>query len=151
MEYLEFLRQKRILANQSGFDVDADKLNPKAFQWQRDVVAWALKKGKCALFEDCGLGKTLQQLMWSGEVVRHTGKPVMIFAPLAVVKQTEAEAKKFGESAVPVRSMGEIKGPGAEREHHRVVAKRANRDFRGGHPQALPVHPHQPGMGAGAE
>ena len=52
MEYLEFLRQKRILAKQSGFDVDADKLNPKAFQWQRDVVAWALKKGKCALFED---------------------------------------------------------------------------------------------------
>lgn len=91
MDYLEFLRQKRILAKQSGFDVDADKLNPKAFQWQRDVVAWALKKGKCALFEDCGLGKTLQQLMWSGEVVRHTGKPVMIFAPLAVVKQTEAQ------------------------------------------------------------
>lgn len=112
MEYMEFLRQKRILAKQSGFDVDADKLNPKSFQWQRDVVAWALKKGKCALFEDCGLGKTLQQLMWAGEVVRHTGKPVMIFAPLAVVKQTEAEAKKFGESAVPVRSMGEIKGPG---------------------------------------
>lgn len=121
MEYLEFLRQKRILAKQSGFDVDAGKLNPKAFQWQRDVVAWALKKGKCALFEDCGLGKTLQQLMWAGEVVKHTGKPVMIFAPLAVVKQTEAEAKKFGETAVPVRSMDEINGPGVYSTNYDVA------------------------------
>ena len=111
MEYLEFLRQTRILAKQSGFDVDAGKLKPKAFQWHGDVVAWALKKGKCALFEDCGLGKTLQQLMWAGEVVKHTGKPAMVFAPLAVVQQTEAEAERVGELAVPVRSLDEIKGP----------------------------------------
>lgn len=111
MEYQEFLKSKRILVEPAGFKADTRGLNRKAFQWQKDVVVWALKKGRSALFEDCGLGKTLQQLMWAGEVVKHTGKPVMIFAPLAVVRQTESEANKFGEVAVPVRSMAEIHGP----------------------------------------
>ncbi len=97
MEYQEFLKSKRILVEPAGFKADTRGLNRKAFQWQKDVVVWALKKGRSALFEDCGLGKTLQQLMWAGEVVKHTGKPVMIFAPLAVVRQTESEANKFGE------------------------------------------------------
>ena len=111
MEYQEFLKSKRILVEPAGFKADTRGLNRKAFQWQKDVVVWALKKGRSALFEDCGLGKTLQQLMWAGEVVKHTGKPVMIFAPLAVVRQTESEANTFGEVAVPVRSMAEIHGP----------------------------------------
>ena len=111
MEYQEFLKSKRILVEPAGFKADTRGLNRKAFQWQKDVVVWALKKGRSALFEDCGLGKTLQQLMWAGEVVKHTGKPVMIFAPLAVVRQIESEANKFGEVAVPVRSMAEIHGP----------------------------------------
>lgn len=112
ISYGEFLKSKEIVAAQSGFTVDKETLNPQAFDWQKDVVAWALRKGRCALFEDCGLGKTLQQLMWAGEVVKHTGKPVMILAPLAVVQQTKEEADKFGEVAIPVRSMEEIQGTG---------------------------------------
>lgn len=112
MEYEEFLKSKEIIWDSSGFAVDKKDLNPMAFEWQKDVVVWALKKGRCALFEDCGLGKTLQQLMFAGEVAKHTQKPVMIFTPLAVVKQTVKESKKFHESVKGIRDMNEVDGAG---------------------------------------
>jgi hypothetical protein len=65
------------------------------FDFQQSLVDWALRKGKGALFEDCGLGKTPQQLVWAENVVRHTNKPVLILTPLAVSQQTIAEAAKF--------------------------------------------------------
>ena len=61
MEYVDFLKSKEIVTKASGFDIDTDELNPNEFEWQKDVTKWALKKGKACLFEDCGLGKTIQQ------------------------------------------------------------------------------------------
>ena len=58
-------------------------------------MKWSLKRGKAALFEDCGLGKTIQQLEWSMRVNEYTNKPVLILAPLAVVGQTIDECKDF--------------------------------------------------------
>jgi DNA modification methylase len=98
-EYQDFLQQKKITVKPSGFDVDLDDINPMLFEFQRDIVRWALGKGKAALFEDCGLGKTPQQLEWARLVNQHTNKPVIIFAPLAVANQTEKEGEKFN---VPV-------------------------------------------------
>lgn len=112
MNYKEFLKSKEIISGEVGFSVSKEKLNPMAFDWQKDVVVWALKKGRCALFEDCGLGKTLQQLMFAGEVAKHTKKPVMIFAPLAVVDQTVKEGEKFHEKVKAVRIMQDVDGPG---------------------------------------
>ena len=94
--YDEFLKAKIIAAPESGFDVDPETLNKNLFEWQRDIVRWSLKKGKAALFEDCGLGKTIQQLEFSEKVVARTGKPVLIVAPLAVADQTRREGKRFG-------------------------------------------------------
>lgn len=70
------------------------------FDWQKMVVQWAIRQGRCALFEECGLGKTLQQLEWARQVADHTGGSVMILCPLAVAEQTVAEGAKFG---IPVR------------------------------------------------
>ncbi len=96
-EYQEFIAKKLIVIAPSGFDVPAEELNPLLFDWQQDIVSWALRRGKSALFEDCGLGKTPQQLEWAHRVHLHTGKPVLIFAPLAVSEQTaRLEAPKFG-------------------------------------------------------
>jgi len=95
-EYNEFLAGKRLTIKPSGFDVAIDDINPMLFDFQRDIVRWALRKGKAALFEDCGLGKTPQQLEWARLVHEHTGKPVIIFAPLAVANQTQQEGEKFG-------------------------------------------------------
>lgn len=108
-KYTEFLKSKATVVKASGFDVPIEELNGNAFEWQKYIVKWALKKGKCALFEDCGLGKTLQQLMFSYEVHRHTGGNVLIAAPLAVVNQTVKEGEKFGISANPCREMSDIK------------------------------------------
>jgi hypothetical protein len=57
MDYKQFLESKKVEVKSSGFEVNKDKLNPMLFEWQKDIVYWALKKGKAALFEDCGLGK----------------------------------------------------------------------------------------------
>lgn len=111
MLYKEFIESKKWNVIETGFDINKGDLNQKAFEWQRDIVRWALKKGKCALFESCGLGKTIQSLMWAREVVNHTNKPVIIIAPLAVVSQTVREAEKFGEHTVAVREQHDITIP----------------------------------------
>lgn len=96
MTYSEFLDKKHITAQNCGFDPEESTNCSMAFEWQNDIWRWALRKGRAALFEDCGMGKTLQQLMWAKSVSEHTGKPVVIFAPLAVCEQTIREAEKFG-------------------------------------------------------
>lgn len=96
--YNAFLESKRKSFIESGFEIDEKQLNKNLFDFQKFAVKTALKKGKFALFFDCGLGKTLMQLSWSEAVFNHTNKKVLILAPLAVVEQTKDEAEKFGIS-----------------------------------------------------
>jgi hypothetical protein len=98
-DYDSFLQDKRPAPVLSGFEVNPDDINPKLFPFQRDIVRWALRLGKAAMFEECGLGKTAQQLEWARHVHQYTGKPVLILAPLAVADQTMREAGKFGIQA----------------------------------------------------
>ena len=93
--YKEFLEGKTKSHISSGFDIDESDLSEHLFDFQRFAVKWSLKLGRSALFEDCGLGKTAQMLEWSKQVVKHTNKPVLILAPLAVVGQTIQEGVKF--------------------------------------------------------
>lgn len=109
MEYRRFLESKKIIVKSSGFDLDKNKLNPKLFEWQKDVVYWALKKGKAALFEGCGLGKTPQQLEWGNQVYKRTGGNVLLLAPLAVSKQTKREGIKFGIDTHICRTQADVK------------------------------------------
>ena len=94
--YHSFLKEKEKKHISSGFEVSENELNKNLFDFQKYAVKWALKKGRSALFEDCGLGKTLQQLEWANQVCIYTKQPVLILAPLAVVGQTKKEAIKFG-------------------------------------------------------
>jgi DNA modification methylase len=95
MEYKEFLETKKKSFIESGFEVHESNLNENLFDFQKYAIKTALKKGRFALFFDCGLGKTLMQLSWSEAVFNETFKKVLILAPLAVVEQTKDEAKKF--------------------------------------------------------
>ena len=95
MNYDEFVNSKRILVAPSGFDTDRP-INPMLFPFQHDIVRWALRRGKAAIFADCGLGKTPMQLEWAQHVYRRTGRNVLILAPLAVSRQTVKEGEKFG-------------------------------------------------------
>ena len=93
MKYNEFLQSKVFNTKNCGFEVK--NLNDKLFDFQKEVVKWALRKGKSAIFADCGLGKTPMQLEWANQIVKKTNKPVIILAPLAVAQQTKKEGKKF--------------------------------------------------------
>jgi len=93
--YLKFLEKKQKTISSSGFDVNESDLNKSMFDFQKFIVKRALKAGKYAIFADCGLGKTLMQLEWANKVSKHTDKPVLILAPLAVAGQTIKEGQKF--------------------------------------------------------
>ena len=108
MEYSEFLKNKESKFIAAGFDIDKSELNENLFEYQKDVVRWALKKGRAALFEDCGLGKTLQQLEWSNQVYKYTKGNVLILCPLAVAKQTAREGDKFGIKVTICRSQEDV-------------------------------------------
>ena len=91
-DYEMFIAKKERPADDYGFKVPVDSLPDALFDFQRDIVHWALAKGRAAIFADCGLGKTLMQLAWADQVHQHTGRPVLILAPLAVASQTAQEA-----------------------------------------------------------
>lgn len=101
-QYERFLEKKRITAIKSGFEFPKDRMNGMLFDWQKDIVFWALRKGRAALFEDCGLGKSAQAIQWAEAVAEHTKKPVLIVCPLAVAKQFQMEAQKFGFNPISV-------------------------------------------------
>lgn len=94
MNYQDFLGQKTHEGAAHGFD--PIWMPPQLFDFQQSLVAWAILKGRAAIFADCGLGKTAMQLTWAENVARHTGKPVLILTPLAVAAQTIREGEKFG-------------------------------------------------------
>jgi len=105
--YQDFLNMKSHTGGDHGFDpIELPKL---LFDFQVSLTTWAIRKGRCALFADCGMGKTIMQLAWADNVARHTGKQVLIMTPLAVAQQTEREAARFGIDASH-RSDGNIKG-----------------------------------------
>lgn len=90
--YSKFLQSKQILHPAAGIDIATEKINAKLFSFQRDIVRWALRKGRAAIFADCGLGKTFMQLEWAKQVPGE----VLILAPLAVSHQTVKEGEKLG-------------------------------------------------------
>lgn len=95
MNYEEFIEAKRAIVPPAGFEPTV--INDKLYPFQRDIVAWACRKGKACIFADCGMGKTAMQLEWAHQVCRHAGIGiVLIVAPLAVAAQTVREGRKFG-------------------------------------------------------
>jgi len=111
--YLEFLSAKMHRGCDHGFEPLS--LNDDLFDFQKALTEWALIKGRAAIWADCGLGKTLMQLVWADNVARKTNKKVLILTPLAVGSQTVREGEKFGIECVQSRD-GNI-----EHEKHIIV------------------------------
>lgn len=108
MEYLEFLKNKRFVLESCGFDVDKDQLNPRMYEFQKDITRWALAKGRACIFADCGLGKTLMQLEWAQQIHNRTGGKVLILAPLSVCEQTKREGELFGYNVNICESQNDV-------------------------------------------
>lgn len=92
-DYADFLDAKLHLSGLSGFAPTF--VPPWLFPFQSELVEWATRKGRAAIFADCGMGKTPMQLVWAQNVVEHSNRPVLIVAPLACSAQTVREAEKF--------------------------------------------------------
>lgn len=91
--YADFIRQKSQLGGNHGFDPGF--MPDFLFDFQHHLVEWAVRKGRAAIFADCGMGKTPMQLVWAQNVVERENKPVLVMAPLSVSQQTVEEADKF--------------------------------------------------------
>lgn len=94
-DYLQFLRSKIVTAPESGFRVSPEEIHPALKPHQRDAVVWALAGGRRALFESFGLGKTVQELEWCRQVIRHEGGRALIVLPLGVRQEFTRDAERL--------------------------------------------------------
>jgi DNA modification methylase len=104
MDYLDFLSTKQLVVRPVGRAVDAGSIHPMLFPFQRDLTTWAVRKGRCAIFADTGLGKTFMQVEWA----RIIGETTLIVAPLSVARQTVREAAKIGVDVHYTRSGDDV-------------------------------------------
>jgi len=105
LDYKTFLENKKVTVKPSGITHSEYEINATLFPFQRDLVKWALKKGRCALFCDTGLGKTFMQLEWA----RIIAKTSIIVAPLSVARQSIREGLKLGIEVNYCRSQEQVK------------------------------------------
>lgn len=108
--YLDFLARKAITDPATGIEPTAP-LPAALFPFQADIVRWALRRGRAALFAGTGMGKSLMELSWADAVHKATGKDILHLAPLAVSSQMAREADKFGIDARCVAGSDDC-GPG---------------------------------------
>jgi len=108
MSYADFIATKQRRTGYLGHDVEPSDMHPILFDWQADVTAWAIKKGRAAIFADCGLGKTLMQVEWA----KHSAARTLIIAPLSVARQTVREAHKVDVDVRYVRDGADVTGDG---------------------------------------
>jgi hypothetical protein len=106
--YADFLARKQRNHGTYGLTVDRTDIHPMLHDWQAELVQWASRIGRCAIWADTGLGKTVMQLEWA----RLIGSRSLIIAPLAVTAQTVREAARLGITAIYVRNDNEAGGPG---------------------------------------
>ena len=106
MSYADFLRSKQRVYAGDGLEARVT-LPPQLYDWQAAIVRWALKKGRCALFADCGLGKSFMQIAWAQAL----NVPTLLLAPLCVAEQTVDEAAKLGIDVAYAEGPHAIRGP----------------------------------------
>ena len=128
MNYESFIASKRETWEACGFD--ASDISSMLYPFQQDIVRWACKKGKAAIFADCGMGKTPMQLEWARKVCEQTGGMVLILAPLAVAAQTYREGRKFGIRVNRCRTQDDLE-PGVNITNYEMLGRFEEASFAG--------------------
>jgi superfamily II DNA or RNA helicase len=119
VSYADFLASKKRRVAEQGVELDRSLVHPILFDWQAEIVRWAIRRGRAAIFADCGLGKTFMQLEWA----RMSADRTLILAPLSVARQTVREASKIDQVVHYVRDPEDVVDPGIyitnyEMAHH---------------------------------
>jgi len=107
MDYKQFLENKK--HTQVDFGINPNFIPDAMFDYQKHVAEYAIKKGRCAVFLDTGLGKTIIELVIAKNYIQETNKPVLIITPLAVAFQFIKEAEKFGIDDISYSKDGKYK------------------------------------------
>lgn len=110
MTYAEFLASKRRKPPSSGITVHPDELlcADGLFPFQRQIVSWAVGRGRAAVWADTGLGKTRIEVAWLHQLLATSTGRGLILAPLAVAQQTVREARRIGVEVVYVHDDAEV-------------------------------------------
>lgn len=109
MSYADFLARKLATCVPTGIENIGDLSNYSLMPHQSDLVAWALRRGRAAVFADTGLGKTRIQLAWADRIHAETGVRVLILAPLAVAAQTVVEGEIIGVAVTQCREGADVR------------------------------------------
>lgn len=115
--YADFLARKTSGADKPGRVVLDCDIHPMLHGWQKELVQWAVRTSRAALWADTGMGKTVMQIEWA----RLSADTSLIVAPLAVCQQTVREASKIGVTAHYVRTSDDITGPGVWVTNYEMV------------------------------
>lgn len=107
MKYTDFLVEKQNINHDNGFDIDVSEVNQILYPFQQAIVKWGIRKGRCSVFADCGLGKTFIQLEWLRIILSKEGGKGLIIVPLSVAEQTIQEARKLDIEVTYVKSQDE--------------------------------------------
>lgn len=121
MDYKTFIKSKEIESIEEGVVVNESEVNCNLMPFQRDIVKWAIRKGRAAIFSECGTGKTLMQLSFADAICKATGGAALILCPLSVAEQTRKEARKFGIDARICRRQEEA-GPGINITNYEILS-----------------------------
>jgi DNA modification methylase len=111
-DYYEFLQSKICLSQNSGFKIDRNTINTMLFEFQKDIVKWAIEGGRRAIFASFGLGKTFMQLEILKAILNQTQKRVLLITPLGVRQEFKTDAKKLGIELNFIRSSDEVSESG---------------------------------------
>ncbi len=120
--YNDFLSTKIKHKEDNGFLIDHIGINTLLYDFEKAIVEWSVRKGRAAVFADCGLGKTFIQLEWARIINQKINKPIIIFAPLAVNQQTVEEGQKFNIEVNICRGQSDIK-PGINIANYEILHK----------------------------
>lgn len=107
MNYADFVTHK--LSTMPPVGIQPGPMPDHLFPHQRDLVSWALKRGRAAIFADTGLGKSRMEIVWADQIRAHTGKPVLMLAPLAVAQQTAHEGADIGINVTVCREDADVR------------------------------------------
>lgn len=112
MDYSDFLKNKINLDSRTGFEIDESEINSILFSHQKDIVRWALRGGRRAIFAAFGLGKSFMQLECLRIIGKHEGGRQLIIAPLGVRQEFKRDADKLGIKITFIRWTADLSGPG---------------------------------------
>lgn len=109
-KYMEFLKSKMAIAKNTGFEIDRERINSALLPHQKDIVEWAIKGGRRAVFAQFGLGKTVMQLEFCKQIVDHFGGKALIVCPLGVKQEFIHDAREILGYTPPtyVKTMQEV-------------------------------------------